>query len=339
LLKVTDEVFFYFKKKRMHYLFFLLNSAILLTTACPFYTLTTIRTNYTNITSGIQQGIVANKLPLHVCNGAQIGATEVVPVLSVNAAFIGDEVANPGGTGFSSAYLIAMTAASAPVFSVNASAYVTMVNIQFVYNSSLMYISGTGTLVEMTYCNFWLGGGIAVTVATQNGVDSGFAGEFLQFAGVGTALYQISGPLICTSCIFNSPKFAAVSVATNYLPVTLQITYSVWVNIVVYIYTQPNPAPFSSPPPNSAALSLITNWGRFNNNIQVITYTPDCVLPTSSATPSPLPAGGSSGGGGSGGASNSTKVSWINVGVLIFAFLALVVTASISIFRVTTVPR
>jgi hypothetical protein len=300
--------------------------------ACPCYTLTPSRTNYTLVSVGASTALNVLHVPLHVCDGANVSAAEVFPTLNGNFALIGDVSPTTG----EAALLTFLSSGPGPLILVTANAFVTVSTLQIAFNNTLFAVQNTA-LLEVTNCDFWIGNTAVLVQTSSAAPDVGFTGEFIQFGNLGIPIYAASGRFSCTACVFNSPRVSAVSV-----PSTLFTAYSLefcfWFNTPVYINVQPTP---SAPP---VPLALPANWGRLNSNFKGPSYVPNCVLFTPVPSPS-APAGNLSGSGSgfgtSGGAGGGHTASFRNwqLGLIVATLLLLVAIAFINIYATTNRAR
>ena len=301
--------------------------------ACPFYC-GTPRSNYTTFQL-TQLGCLPH-FPIHICDGAVIEVTDVVSPFTSNAALIGDTVDVAAG-GTQPALLTIMLVSSTPVFQVTGSAMVSVTNLMIVFNNTLFSVVDSGFL-QLSFVSIYFGSvAVVVNLGTSLTSGVGFFGQFVQFASVGVAIYQDIGPIVCTGCIFNQPRLSAVSVQSPLYFTTITITYSFWLDVPVYVNVQSSP----TSPTVTPLATVPHNWGRVNNNFELPTYEPTCVVP--SPSPSPTPPGGLAGFGvptpapvGSGAGCDCDEgnegVKWIKIVWLVIAVAILVAVATISIY-------
>jgi hypothetical protein len=295
--------------------------------ACPWYTITPAA-NYTNLTSAVAICASAG-CPIYACNNATIGAAETF-MFTTNIAIVG---APAGASG--APIITCLTAALTPVFTLISGAEVSFANLQIAFNNSLFLVQGSSTLL-LNQVDMWLGN-VAVTVQTPNSPGSGstlgtgLIGEFVGFFSVGIAIYQLTGPVQCTACIYDSPRICAIATINAALISTsagagAPLTYSTWINTPNYVSILTTLS--STPIP----VQLPALWGRINHNILVITYQPNCVVITPSFTP--RAAAGSGAGATPSPAPKPNKDTgtdgWM-IALVVIAALLLVTVATISV--------
>ena len=301
---------------------------------CPFYC-GTPRANYT--TFQLTQLGCLPLYPIHVCDGAVIEASDVVSPFVSNAAVIGDTV-NVAAGGTQAALLTVMIVSSNPVFQVTGTAMVSFTNLMIVFNTTLFGVVDSGFL-QLSYVNIYFGTvAVVVNLGTSLTTGVGFSGQFVQFASVGVAIYQDIGPIVCTGCIFNQPRLSAVSIQSPLYFNTIDITFSFWLDVPVYIYVQSAP----DSPTVTPLASIPNNWGRIHNDFELPTYEPTCIVPSPSPSPTPL-GGGLAGFGlptpapvGSGVGCHCDEgnegVKWVKIVWLVLAVAILVAVGTISIY-------
>ena len=249
--------------------------------ACPFYSLAPAA-NYSSFTAA-SAACQASGQTLHVCANATIAANETVPAI-YNPLVIAGDVAADG----SYAVLFALTAAPGPVLVVAGGARVTVSTLAFWFNDTMFAVQDTA-LLALAGAEFYIGN-VAVAVACSTlASGSGLVASEVVFGALGIGIAQTTGAVVCTTCIFNSPRAAAVSIGASTNFPQLALTWSQWINIRTYIAVGATPTSAGTP------LPLTANWGRLNHNTQTATYDTICNYtpsraPHASHTPRPCPA-------------------------------------------------
>ena len=111
-------------------------------------------------------------------------------------------------------------------------------------------------------------GAVAVQVQMSTpAAGSGYVGNNVLFGSVGVGIYQTVGQVVCTSCIFYTPRLAAVGIVASTSAAQISLTWSVWVNIKAYVLIQ------ATPTSQGTALALPASWAQTYVNLNVADWT------------------------------------------------------------------
>lgn len=192
--------------------------------ACPFYTLATGRTNYTNITAGTTAAL-ASGTPLYVCDGAQVFANDTIPHVAATLTLMGAPMPT-----VAPARLFVDYGVPVPLFALDGTAHMAVAELQFIFNTTLFAVADNAQLALDSVLFWW--GDLAVNVITTDGNGAaGLVAAHTSFMQVGIGIRRTTGVATCRWCRFVEARAGAVVMPIDTL-VGIDLANSQFINML-----------------------------------------------------------------------------------------------------------
>lgn len=262
-------------KTRVFFLFLLFLEVLYTVNACPYYTMTPSRTNYTNFTTGVAN-VKYTGIPLRFCDGAEIPQSEISQLedITYDLTVIGDTFAN-------GRWAVLTMISETPVFRIKQSSVVTFQTAEILFNITAFYVYDTAIL-SVSYVRFW-SGQFPIIIQTFS-LESGLQADHMEILDTRYGVYRVSGGLVLHDSLFAQQLSASIVTATSGI-IGLELFF-------VTIVQSPIAFGVLITPQATVTAQIVDDDYLLASHVHILPNTADVCNPTPSQTPAADLGGG-----------------------------------------------